>query len=71
MRTLSASIFPSNTAESPVYESKDEKIATVTSNGRVNAIAAGTTTITARTANGDVATCTIVVEPASKSDSNE
>jgi uncharacterized protein YjdB len=71
IRTLSSTIFPSNTAESPIYESKDEKVATVTSNGRVNAIAPGTTTITARTANGNIATCTIIVEPASKSDSND
>jgi uncharacterized protein YjdB len=71
IRTLSSTILPSNTAESPIYESRNENIATVSSNGRVTAIAPGTTTITARTANGDVATCTVVVEPASKSDSNE
>lgn len=65
--TLKATITPSITTESKklVWESSDEKVATVDSNGKVTAKKKGTTTITVITSNGKIATMTVTVkEPA-------
>ncbi len=58
---LTASIQPSSAAEKTVtWSTSDERVATV-SDGRVTARAAGTATITAKTANGKTATCKVTV----------
>lgn len=45
------------------YKSQNTSIATVSSNGILTAIKAGTTTITATTSNGKTATCKVIVRP--------
>ena len=61
--TLLPTITPDNaTGTTITWESSDQDIATVNKNGRVTAIKAGTTTITATTANGEkTATCKVTV----------
>lgn len=59
--TLTATVTPSNTDDVVTWESLDEDIATVNSNGVVTGVSAGTTIITAR-ANEDVeADCVVTV----------
>ena len=53
---------PTNTTEKDLtWKSKDDKIAKVDSNGKVKGIKEGTTTITATTSNGKIATCEVTV----------
>ncbi len=61
--TLKATISPSNTTMSKnlIWHSSNESVASVDANGKVAAKSAGTTTITAVTSNGLVATCTVKV----------
>ena len=59
--TLTATITPSNANTSLTWASSKPDVATVTKNGKVTAIAKGTTTITVTTANGKTATCTVTV----------
>ena len=61
--TLVATINPDNTTNSKVltWESSNPSVATVDQTGKINAIAAGTTTITVRTSNGKTATCNVTV----------
>ena len=62
--TLSATITPDNTTDKTVtWSSSNPTIASVDNNGKVTALAAGTTTITATTSNGLTATCTVTVVP--------
>jgi len=65
---LQASITPKENTDSPkiTWKSGNNRIATVDENGKVTAIAGGTTEITATTSNGKKATCHITVsgEPA-------
>lgn len=64
--TLNTSISPSNaTNQSITWTSSNNNIATV-SNGKVTAKAVGTATITAKSSNGKVATCTIKVQNVNK-----
>ena len=65
--TLIATVTPDNAADKTVtWTSSDVSVATVDSNGKVTAIKEGTATITAATANGKSATCTVTVtKPAS------
>ena len=60
---LSATVSPSNaTDKSVTWSSSRTSVATVSSSGRVTAEGEGTATITAKTANGKTATCTVKVE---------
>ena len=66
---LIATITPDNTTDKTVtWSSSAPTIASVDSNGKVTALAVGTATITATTANGLTATCSVEVKevPASK-----
>ena len=61
--TLTATITPSNTNKENTltWTSSKPDVATVTQDGKVTAVAEGTTTITVKTANGKTATCTVTV----------
>ncbi len=60
--TLTAKVNPENAVlKDVVWSTSDNGVATVSSNGTVTAVKAGTVTITAKTANGTTAQCTIVV----------
>ena len=62
--TLTATVKPSNATNKRVsWKSQNTKVATVTSSGKVTAVAAGSTTITATTADGGFkATCRVTVK---------
>ncbi|MEY8516437.1 Ig-like domain-containing protein [Lachnospiraceae bacterium 29-84] len=63
--TLTATVMPAEaTDKAVIWSSNDTGVATVTSNGKVTAIAAGTATITARTKNGQAGTCKVTVRKA-------
>lgn len=61
--TLSATVAPDNATDKSVqFTSSDVTVATVTPiQGKVTAVAAGTATITATTANGKTAVCEVAV----------
>lgn len=61
--TLSATVLPADATDKSVkYSSSDEKIATLTPvQGKITGIAAGTATITAKTANEKTAVCEVTV----------
>ncbi len=62
---LSATVYPTTASDKSVnWASSDDDIATVSNSGLVTAVAAGTATITATTANGLSAGCVINVEAA-------
>lgn len=59
---LSATVLPNSaTNKSVTWSSNNEAVATVSANGTVTAHKAGTAVITARTANGKSASCTVTV----------
>lgn len=59
---LSSSVSPSNATDKTIsYTSSDTRVATVNSNGRINALNPGTTVITVRTSNGLTVTSTVTV----------
>lgn len=61
-KTLKATVLPNDTADKSItWTSSDTAVATVDSDGKVTAIAAGSATITAKTANNMSATCTVTV----------
>ena len=60
---LTATVEPANAANKNVtWSSSDETVATVDENGLVTAVAEGSATITAATANGLSAACTVTVQ---------
>ena len=61
--TLTATITPSNANKENTltWTSSKPDVANVTQDGKVTAVAEGTTTITVKTANGKTATCTVTV----------
>ena len=63
--TLTATVMPEDATDKTIYwTSLDETIATVSPEGEVTAVMAGTTRVVAATSNGKFATCTVTVEPA-------
>lgn len=60
---MEATVSPAEASDKSVqFSSNDTAIATVTPvQGKVTAVAAGTATITATTANGKIATCEVTV----------
>lgn len=60
---LSGSIYPENTTQSRtiIWSSNKESVATVSSDGKVTAVAPGMATITARTSNNKKAKCIVTV----------
>lgn len=61
-KTFVASTSPESAAKNVTWYSSNNKIATVSKNGNVTALKAGTATITAKTANGLKATCKVTVK---------
>ena len=62
-QTLQATVSPDEaTDKSVTWESNKTSVATVDSNGKVTAVDGGTAVITAKTANGKTASCTVTVE---------
>ena len=59
--TLSATVLPSDTVQSVKYTTSNKKVATVSAAGVITAKKAGTAKITAKTANGLSAVCTVKV----------
>lgn len=66
-QTLRASINPVDTTDDKTltWKSSNEKVATVDQNGKVTAIAKGTSTVTVRSINGRTAECVVTVNDAS------
>lgn len=63
--TLTATVFPAGAEDKTVaWSSSKTEVATVDSNGKITAIAAGSTDIIARTANGKEAVCKVTVNAA-------
>lgn len=58
---LKAVVLPKDTTDVVEYTSSNEKVATVSKDGKVKAVAAGTAKITAKSASGKKAVCTINV----------
>lgn len=58
--TVTASVSPSDASQDVTWTSSNTDVATV-SDGKITAVSAGTATITAKTANGKTASCTVTV----------
>lgn len=63
-RYLTATVYPSNASQLVTWTSSNANIASVSSSGKVTAVNAGTAIITAKTANGKSATCTVTCKSA-------
>ncbi len=61
-KTLVAVTSPESAVKSVTWYSSNNKIATVSKNGKVTAVTTGTVTITAKTTNGLKATCKVTVK---------
>ncbi|MGN0598998.1 MAG: DNA/RNA non-specific endonuclease [Oscillospiraceae bacterium] len=66
-KTLTAATSPESAAKSVKWYSSNNKIASVSSSGKVTALKAGTVTITAKTTNGLKAACKVTVKAKSGS----
>lgn len=65
-KKLKINLRPTITTEKPVFASSNQNVATVSKTGKVKALSAGTTSITATISNGMVAKCQVIVKaPAS------
>lgn len=62
--TLTATVTPEGASQVVTWSSSDDTKATVDASGKVTAVAEGTATITAKTANNKSATCTVTVTTA-------
>lgn len=62
--TLTATVTPEGASQTVAWSSSDDTKATVDAGGKVTAVAEGTATITAKTANNKSATCTVTVTTA-------
>lgn len=62
--TLTATVAPSGASQVVTWSSSDDTKATVSASGKVTAIAQGTVTITATTANNKIASCAVTVTTA-------
>lgn len=62
--TLTATVTPDEASQTVTWASSDDTKATVDASGKVTAVAEGTATITAKTANDKSATCTVTVTSA-------
>lgn len=62
--TLTATVTPEGASQVVTWSSSDDTKATVDASGKVTALAEGTATITAKTANNKSATCTVTVTTA-------
>ena len=62
--TLTATVTPEGASQTVTWSSSDDTKATVDASGKVTAVAEGTATITAKTANNKSATCTVTVTSA-------
>ena len=61
--TFKATVSPSNATDKTItWNSSDEKVVYINSNGKIKAVGKGTATITAKSANGVVASCKITVK---------
>ncbi len=61
-KQLTATVYPSNaTNKSVTWSSSDYRILSVSSSGKLTGNAPGTATVTAKTGNGKIATCTVTV----------
>lgn len=60
--SLTAKMTPTNSTDSMTWSSSSKKVATVTANGVVTAVKAGTATITVKTSSRKKATCKITVK---------
>lgn len=65
-RTLTASVFPTNTTDKITWKTSNKKVVTVTAKGKIKGIKAGTATITATASSGKKATCKVTVVKSSK-----
>ena len=64
--TLTATVAPSNATNKTItWKSSNTSVATVTSAGKVTAVAKGSATITAKSNNGKTATCSVTVTDSS------
>lgn len=61
-KTLTVTISPDTAVSKISWSSSNSKVASVNSKGKVTAVAAGTAVITAKTANGLTAQCTVTVK---------
>ena len=67
-KVLTASLEPANNTEQIIWSSSDEKIATVTQTGKVQAVSKGTAVISCKNFDGNVvANCTVTVYAPAKS----
>ncbi len=60
--TLEATVTPASASQKVTWSSSDTTVATVDANGVVTGLTTGTVEITAKTANGKSATCTVTVK---------
>ena len=60
--TLSATVLPENTTDTYTWESSDNSVVTVDSNGKISAVGTGTATVSVVTSRGETASCDVRVK---------